>query len=1021
MMTPEGSPTQSTISDGTQNSMVSHASGRVGQIEYDAPERGRFGIQARWKIAEKADDGTEKFRTCSEMLPPIAGRYTNGDGIIYLVPTTWGTLYHAPATELAKGETWTKLGYHEAARWRRSDDRFATWLAVADKWPISSKSPRVSEGLPPLAPDLAPLTEDAIAARDAWADTGVEMSPRARLVIGAALMSPWMPECGIESSVIGMWGEAGEGKSFVAKCAAALYGTPVKGKGLFRTFNSTGRGVPSRAVQLSYLPIILDEVQNSTGDIEPMLVELVQGAQRARANRSGAAVDDDGTWMGLVITTGNEPLPLRAEQFNRRALQVQADELWSALPPADDWAARGQFWATIANRLRVMAGWPWVELQRQFTPGTEAVGAVPLAVAQMPLPGPGNLGMLANLAIFGCRWLRDWTGEDAWDEGVFDAAAAMIAERRIEISDPARDAARSILDSLVASPAYWTDAHDSRETYGWPEPGATSRHRCEVAHPGIEHCTWLNILPAPFAEIVPDDPRRLARTRFAQASLSTDSKGMQRRVTVSGHRARVYTVCTHALGVLADDHACDEPTDSTPAIAAPTTERFAATPAPFAVEPTPPVQAAPVQVGPTPRRWCICEDTDREDTASFVRALNRAEAEGATHLAGPTWWRPAHLGDGWDAGSWQGIGTGRVYVRRGQTRIEVWRSISTSITVSQFADGLERFMTETGHEGFASVPALGQHLVRAAKPGRMGAPRWQLPPEQVEAWTVGGIMHSLQWNSGQQVETVDFDRNKSYLPAFTQASIAPLFYGETYEHYEGTCAPVDRRLAGMYRIEVPAWHSPLPAPHVHHEAGSQLWITSDMIAMYGELGITPRIIEAYLAPRHSLPQIEAFSTQVKLWLSEFEGRDARIIPKALYQSFARNLTAPHNQGRRMDEQRIFRPDWGNAIADNSWCAVIRTAYRAYMDHPDFVPVRCNVDALYYPREVIEKHGAPPRLKLGTGLGQWKVETPDAPDLTPKVVATGREFIPSEHTAPVETLEPAEPITGPSIFGFVGGE
>lgn len=959
-MTPEGPRHQSSNHTLSSAALGNTFSGEMSGVRFEAPDRGRQGILVH-------HDGTGDAEPHTVRLPGIAGRYQRGSGIVYLLPTEWGDLYHADAVEVAKGEAWTRIGEDDAAEWSRTSLHRRIWLYVAHEcWPITSPSPRVTEGRPPLAPELAPVTENLPAAREAWGALAQRLTPAGRLIVGLALTAPWIDRFGATSSVVSLWGEAGEGKSLLARVCAALYGDPEDGAGLFGTFNSSGQGLTAHAQDLAHLPIILDEAQSATADVEPQLIALAMGAQRKRSSRSGSAVRSAARWGGLVIVTGNAPLDLQHEMFDRRLLDVQVSDLWTGAPSAEDWLARAEWWAEVARALPTLAGWPWHDFTRRFEPGTPSAQDVLTGAHRIPMPGAGNLGMLGRLGVFGCQWLTEWTGAD-WTTGTWDAAAHLIADRAEAAHDPARDAARQLIDGYVTAPGLWTKLTDAREARGFPADDLRHRATCGIDHDhDAEGCNWLNVYPSVFRELVDMPLPRLGRTPFRRALYTNDGTDhLMRKLRQGETRTRVVTVCMGALDALAEPvEALTIPEELVPETmpllnSAQQAPQRPASPAPRSSAPLTLIapeegREDPEETAPVVRVFAHSDDPD------LGAALDRAAAEGTTDLIGPQQWEPSTAA-GWDARGWTGQGSGNMHREDGGAVVRVWRIPTGRTTPAEYAEALRTFTEGTGLE-FLTVPTLGHRLVIDHDGGKR--PRWQLPDEQAEVWTPGEILHPRQWGD-RHAEAAQYDRNKSYLSAITQANIAPLFYGEQFEHY-GDSAPVDRSLAGMYRIIVPEWSSPLPAPHATEEPGAEVWTTPEVMRLYAELGIHPVIREAWLAPAHKVGHVHALAEQCKTWLAEYADSPAQMIPKAIYQSFAGSITSEHFKGQRY---RLYRPDWGNSIADNSWCNVLRRVYKIHAADSRFVPVRVNVDAIYFPPDLPE----PPGLPLGDGLGQFKRE------------------------------------------------
>ncbi|GAA3133630.1 hypothetical protein GCM10020255_008140 [Rhodococcus baikonurensis] len=153
----------------------------------------------------------------------------------------------------------------------------------------------------------------------------------------------------------------------------------------------------------------------------------------------------------------------------------------------------------------------------------------------------------------------------------------------------------------------------------------------------------------------------------------------------------------------------------------------------------------------------------------------------------------------------------------------------------------------------------------------------------------------------------------------------------------------------MWRITVPEWDPRLPSPVAKREAGSDIWVSSEIIRLYQAEGVMPDISEAWLAPSHRIPALEDFASQLRSWLDAMKDTDAELIPKLMYQTLAGRLYSEVGYGRYND---IDRPDWGYAIRDNSWCSTVRHTYKIAREHGIY-PTAVFTDALYYETNVLK--------------------------------------------------------------------
>lgn len=926
-------------------------------VEYVTPRSGA----SLWRVVTKSDGSTQ--RQFAAEIPPLVARFTRGKGILYRFEIDDNTFLDVDGPDLRSGAIWDRAGVpvpkkvHEPVA-------FAV-IQMAKTLPVTTLSPKVTEGTPPMAPPgLTPTTEDPEGARTATGRLGRRLGPDGRLLVGAALGTPWLKLAGGTSSVISVWGKGGDGKSLLGAFCASMWGDPASGVGLFRDMNSSEQGITSWAQELAYFPMVLDELQSATSDIQHQLVTLVMGANRSRADVTGASVHNPARWDGLVFTTSNAPIDTvlkSQEMFDRRLLTVDTQHLWAEVPTGTP-AQVTEVWRTRAEDLDVIAGWPGHELFRQFPPGPEAARFLD-HVRATELHTAGNLGTVLQLAITGCRWLAHWTGEQAWTAGVGNAAQRLVAERQEEITDPARDAADRIIMHRAQHAQDWTE--DSRDRVAHlvtdkPEP-------CDAQHD--QDCVWYHVPHAVFGELAGIDPRRLRGTMFERVSVRA-----RRRLQGLG-KVRGFTICIPGLAEVAVSGIPEYPTvdpadsfsdDDQLSLDSDIDRLFSDTPKSS--------DSLPGKGNPAPddteddhAPGDLVYESITEDEAT-ADALERARTGGITDLVTPNnaaWTPKAVEAAGWNLNGWTGQGTGPGTVERYGTKIRIHRVPSKKPGPDEVALAYADWDAWTGRSVIASIPRLATKIVREeGKDSRGHTPRWYLDAD----WWPEDIAHVQGWGNGTRAEVVGYwDRNRSHLPSITQATVAPLWQGEEYEHFADVPEPSSKQ-AGMVRITVPDWPMPLPAPTGPYEPGTDLWVTTEITRMFAELHAkfdTPMPImhEAWLAPAHKVAALERFAKMIKEWLTE--DRPGALVPKRMYQSFAGNIVAEHQKHRRW---AIYRPDWGQAIRDNSWCAVIRQAYKVFAADPGWVPVGVNVDAICYDRDE-----TPPGLPIGDGLGQFKRE------------------------------------------------
>lgn len=984
-----------------------------------------------WKVtpAEFDEDGKEIKPRCAIHacdLPPVLGRYTRGDGLIYKLGTSWDEAATATAEDLRAGRSWAKIDA-TVPKWAFEAAYLATQQAGQIHYPKPlGISPSIEKGLPPLAPELTPTGDDPEAGRQAVTELGRRAGPKGRWIVGAMLSSPWVRAVGALPTIVAVVGTRGFGKTATGQLGAAMFGSIDEKVGLVRQFDASAMGLQAWWQELSYLPCLMDEIKTAKqGDAVGHLSKLAGGASRSRSGKDGVSEKNPANWRGVATVTANKSVrdmikfSADPEPFDRRLIETDTAGLWDAPLKHEDPTAYRAWWRETHRLIKLAEGWAWAELQRQFPPGTAGALRYVDRFNELPvLPGADSIDTIATLAYRGCEWLAEWTGDPIWTEGVWDVAVQLAAETMEAGTDPAREAAEQILEDKFTRRDAWSGEGrervvvDSAFETGAPTPV------CGIPHADSDTCWWVDIPGSAFRSIVTHSPSRLGATEFVKALYRHQGKGLTRPAPRRADmpRIRVYTLCLHALGVLGyEADAPEEPTLPTGPSSGPVEQQLEIPTAPEQVDQEPAAEVA---------RSAVYAGYAWSDAG---HALECAAAEGVTDLTGPATWRVSDLtGAGWEVPTWarEGDQFGGVVAKNGY-KIRV----RTDDDPEAYARALHSFHDLTGRGVGASVPGLSLRLLLEAhesvkaRAGRTRTPLWRLPDEVEQMWT-GAYANPKVWGSKQAGHT-GWDRNASYLPAYTQAKIAPLYMGEhgreEYRRVTGDQIPeVDGNWAGMWRITVPSWPWPeLPSPVSSIEPGQERWVSTEIMALYKERDIHPTIHEAVLAPAHRPGALTEWKKTLHGWwdatgarvsnpdgsltVEPTEHGPAAMIVKRLWASLHGRVASEHSKS---GQWTIYRPDWSRAFQDNSWCSTLRRAYALYDEH-GWAPSAVYTDALYYPSNEIPPGWDVPnertgRAVIGTEPGQFKREgtVPGEVDQEPTTTATNG-------TARAEVARPAE--------------
>lgn len=272
-----------------------------------------------------------------------------------------------------------------------------------------------------------------------------------------------------------------------------------------------------------------------------------------------------------------------------------------------------------------------------------------------------------------------------------------------------------------------------------------------------------------------------------------------------------------------------------------------------------------------------------------------------------------------------------------------------------------RFQELIGHPFTWTVPRTGvkllQTLIRAHKskdPKRKVIER----PADAKDWPrdqpipVGWSRDVAEGEALPGDVVAGFDANRAYLPHVRQAIVAP---GELT--HTGAM-PFNRTRAGWWQIITPPWpHELLPAPLAGVPEGAEVWVTTSVMRMYcNELDMHVQITDSWTAPAHEIQGLRLWTDTVSgalSWcdLQKYPNASVEAVREALKHLY-RSLHSALNplDDKRFEYAPLRRPDWGRAMEESAWCAIIRRVYRAA---GLLTPV--NAPRVQYPRYPVELH------------------------------------------------------------------
>jgi hypothetical protein len=164
---------------------------------------------------------------------------------------------------------------------------------------------------------------------------------------------------------------------------------------------------------------------------------------------------------------------------------------------------------------------------------------------------------------------------------------------------------------------------------------------------------------------------------------------------------------------------------------------------------------------------------------------------------------------------------------------------------------------------------------------------------------------------------------------------------------------------------------PYPAP-----VGTQ-WLSTISVEYARELGGLAGISEAYIWPEAHRP--------LDAWYKRLRGaretlrtrnRTAYTALKLLY-THAIGCLDGHWLREKCEPEALYRPDWRHGVIARARTNLYRNAAKAY-ESSGQIPFAAAADCWYYVSDEADPIAANPGLRLGDGLGQYKVKNAAIP-------------------------------------------
>lgn len=381
-----------------------------------------------------------------------------------------------------------------------------------------------------------------------------------------------------------------------------------------------------------------------------------------------------------------------------------------------------------------------------------------------------------------------------------------------------------------------------------------------------------------------------------------------------------------------------------------------------------------------------------------AKQLDLWPADSYYRLARMTEWKLIHAPNGaWVLGYHEGVYGGRMIYFPHRENRAAWKDAADA---NELLRALHLFEDVCGGRPYRQSPgAMGTYLMRAVHQGTH-ATRLDVPGEMPLPARAGGTEYAYTWLRALTPDELTrpyvhaYDRNGAFLAA---CASLPLGVGAA-EHRADADAARDAyhmgRAPGYYRVTAKgpmSLRAGLPNPLTDfHRATDEgaYWVSLPTLSLLFELWpvsiheayVWPQTAQ-YLQPWYKLAREGRKQLMVRAAQSDHAAAIALAVLKRMYVmsfgwlagSWQEDAAAEGHAGT------LYRPDWRHAVIAQANANLYRRLVQWAKEQPDSVPFAINHDAVYVASDAMDAgQAAPSSLKLGDGLGEWKVTASGIP-------------------------------------------
>lgn len=379
-------------------------------------------------------------------------------------------------------------------------------------------------------------------------------APKIALVMSLAVAGLYVQPTRRQSYVVHLKGISSRGKSTAAMMAAGIFGCPDE-NAVVTNWNASAKSVPAWLRDLRVLTGVRDELQSANmrpAEVQSLMFQITQGAQRHVSSRSGMYRAPAAGWHGALISTGNVSILGMTDNPAMFARVIEIDTPFTTS-------------AEQSDALKEMAaehyGWGLPAVVERGLPPAEWLQWCAKARTALEVPSGDLLGRAGHHLAGGvaaARLLEEITGAEGLQECVFHAAKDALGGIADDLTYKGGSLTtrflQALADKIASEPALFPTEAEYR-----------AAKQSEFGGPKIWGWDWTDHDGPGDVALLPSGLKKLAQeseitdtlivlkelAREGKLYRNQSSRHLTKQIKVAGKKERAYVI--GGLAEVADD------------------------------------------------------------------------------------------------------------------------------------------------------------------------------------------------------------------------------------------------------------------------------------------------------------------------------------------------------------------------------------------------------------------------------------------------------------------------------------